>query len=120
MCWGDSMHTVYLNSGAKDNLPALKKCLQDPDPGVRSLTAAALINARELEVKDHVAVQVQALKAADPWVRRHSALLGFRVGLNPDSPEARDAAAALTAALADQDAGVRTAAAEALKQFRKK
>jgi HEAT repeat protein len=120
MCWADSMRTLYLNGGAKADLPALKRCLQDPDPGVRSLTATVLIHARELGIKDHIAVQVQTLKAADPWVRRQSAQLGFRSALDPNSPEARDAAAALTAALADQDAGVRAAAAEALKQFRKK
>jgi HEAT repeat protein len=119
MYFGESLRRLFMNH-RKDDMPALRKCLQDPHPGVRSLTAAVLVQARELEVKDHIAIQIQSLKAGDPWVRRHGALLVFRVAANPDSPEVRDAVAALTAALTDQDAQVRMAAADALRQLRKK
>jgi RNA polymerase sigma factor (sigma-70 family) len=66
------------------------------------------------------AVASATVKAADPWVLRLSARLMCRHAVNPDSGEARAALEALTAAQADQDAGVRAAAADALKQLRKK
>jgi HEAT repeat protein len=119
MYFGDAFRTLYTRRG-KDDLPALKKCLQDPDPGVRSMTAAMLVRAREMDVKEHIAMQVQTLKAADPWVRRFSARVMLCAAVDPASRDAREAVAALTAALADQDASVRAAAVEALRQISKK
>jgi HEAT repeat protein len=99
--------SVYLT---KDPLADVKGLLEDRDAGVRSVAAWLLYGARAVEVKDVVAVQRGALKAADPWARRQAARYLGSLG-----PAARDAAPALTAALQDPDEGVRTAAARALK-----
>jgi HEAT repeat protein len=62
-----------------------------------------------------IAVQREALKASDPWVRRRA--LQYLGALGPN---ARDTAEAVSALSRDEDEEVRKAAATALARIQKK
>jgi HEAT repeat protein len=104
--------SIYLT---KDPLADVKGFLEDKDAGVRCVAAWALHCARAVELKTVIAVQVETLKAPDPWARRQAARFLGRLG-----PYGKEAAPALSAALQDRDEGVRKAAAEALPRIQQK
>jgi HEAT repeat protein len=104
--------SIYLT---KDPLADVKGFLQDKDAGVRCVTAWVLHCARAVEIKNVIAVQVETLKASDPWARRQAARFLRRLG-----PYGKDAVPALSAALQDKDQAVRKAVAEALQRIQEK
>jgi HEAT repeat protein len=103
-----------------DQLTDVRGFVKDPDPGVRCV-AAWVLHCRRAQTgaavddKDFIEVQRQTLKASDPWARRQAAQLLGTLG-----PYGKDAEAALSAVLDDPDAGVREAAAAALKGIQRK
>jgi HEAT repeat protein len=99
----------------RDQIAEATRRLKDPDAGVRCVAAWVLYCRRgqpgvDLQSKDFLEVQVQALTASDRWARREAARFLGSLG-----PYGEDAAPALSAARDDADAGVREAAAAALK-----
>lgn len=103
----------------KDQVPDVMELFKDPDPGVRCVAAWVLHCGRAqvgdaVKINDVIAVLRETLKASDPWARRQAARFLGRLG-----PTAKDAAASVSAVLEDKDAGVRNAAAEALKRIQK-
>jgi HEAT repeat protein len=104
--------SIYLT---KDPLTDVKPLLEDKDAAVRCVASWVLYCARAVEMKDAIAVQREALKAADPWARQQAARFLGKLG-----PSAKDAAEDLAALLDDKDEGTRKAAAEALKNIRGK
>jgi len=104
--------SIYLT---KDPLGDVKVFLKDKDAGVRCVAAWVLHCARAVEIKNVIAVQVETLKASDPWARRQAARFLGRLG-----PYGKEAAPALTAALRDQDQGVRKSVAEALQRIQQR
>jgi HEAT repeat protein len=99
----------------KDQLPQLKKFVQDEDRGVRCVAAWVVYCGRAVELKEVITIQQEALKATDPWARRQAAQFLGALGSN-----ARDAVPALSAVLEDKDEAARKAAAEALKKIQQK
>ena len=104
--------SIYLT---KDPLADVKPFLEDKNAGVRCVAAWVLHCARAVEIKNVIAVQVETLKASDPWARRQAARFLGRLGRY-----GKDAAPALSAALEDQDQAVRKAVAEALQRIQQK
>jgi HEAT repeat protein len=99
----------------KDPLADVKPLLKDKDTGVRCVTAWVLYGAQALGLEEVIAVQREALKASDPWVRRRAIQYLGALG-----PNAKDTAEALSALSRDKDEGVREAAARALTRIQKK
>jgi HEAT repeat protein len=104
----------------KDQIAEASKFLQDPDPGVRSVAAWVVhcgrrIAGENVDYREIIAAQQEALKVSDPWVRLQAARF-----LGSFGPYAREAVPALSAVLEDRDEGVRQAAAEALKRIQPK
>ena len=89
-----------------------KVLVADTDP---QGSARDVLTARAVDIKDVIAVQRAALKAADPWARQQATHFLGKLG-----PLAKDAADDLAALLDDKDEGCRKAAAEALKSIRGK
>ncbi|HVS34845.1 MAG TPA: HEAT repeat domain-containing protein, partial [Gemmataceae bacterium] len=87
----------------RDQLPDVRKWVDDADVGVRCVAAFVLHTGRVragevVDAKDVIAVQRQGLSAADPWVRRQAARFLGKLG-----PQAKDAAEALSGLLQDPD-----------------
>jgi HEAT repeat protein len=103
-----------------DQLADVRGFVKDPDAGVRCVAAWVLYCRRgqtgaAVDDKDFIEVQRHTLKTSDPWARRQAAQFLGTLG-----PYGKDAEAALSAVLEDPDAGVREAAAAALKGIQRK
>jgi HEAT repeat protein len=97
---------------------ALTEALHDTDADVRRCAAIALAQldagAIEPRSREHLARVIEALRASQlPYVRQQAVMALGRMG-----PAARESAAALSAALRDEDRDVRQGATWALSQIK--